>query len=203
MEHRLQGKGGPAGLLGSWGPHPWLCEAAGQQGHYPRWPASRVLTVDKLRGSWVPSLAVCTSSGKPESDKPQGQHQHLEDAYGATQGHSRQGKGCEQCTTHAGSRLPTGNLHPAGGTHQGWAREGTAASTGARPGFSHQRAALSLQAVQAWRDGQQGTTRYPKPTSATRLHALAARQWGQPQLPAQGQDLQEECVGGRSVVLDS
>ena len=85
--------------------------------------------VDKLRGSWVPSLAVCTSSGKPESDKPQGQHQHLEDACGTTQG-SRQG---EQRTTHA---LPAGNLHPASRMHQGWAREGTGTSTGAPPAGS-------------------------------------------------------------------
>ena len=69
--------------------------------------------------------------------------------------------------------------------------------------FSHQRAALSLEAVQAWHDGQQGMKSPPRPGSATRLHALAARQWGQPQLPAPGQDLQLECVGGRSVVPDS
>ena len=82
VEHRLQRKGGPAGLLGSWGPHAWLFEAVGQEGHHPRWPANRVAEpgylgprpwlfgaartqgrahVEKLTISWVPSLAVCTS----------------------------------------------------------------------------------------------------------------------------------------------
>ena len=93
VEHRLQGKGGPARLLGSWGPHPWLFEAAGQQDQSPEWQkpgylglrpwlfgAARLTGsahVDNFRDSGVPFLAVDTSSDKSESEKPQGQHSIL------------------------------------------------------------------------------------------------------------------------------
>ena len=55
VRHRRRGKSGPAGLLESLGPHPWLFEAAGQQDNRPRWYATGVAGSGVL-GS--PTLAV-------------------------------------------------------------------------------------------------------------------------------------------------
>ena len=93
MEHRLRGKGGgPTGLLGSLGPHPWLFEAAGQQNHHPGWFATGVADT----GCLVPDsgclaqrahraepmfrvlgfLVVYNSSGKQSRSTPQGHWQN-------------------------------------------------------------------------------------------------------------------------------
>ena len=48
VEQRLQEKGGPTGLLGSLGPHPWLFEA-GQPNHHPCHWSGR-----QQGSSWVP-----------------------------------------------------------------------------------------------------------------------------------------------------
>ena len=53
-------------------------------------------------------------------------------------------------------------------------------------------AAVPLQGVQAPCEGQQCKVERPHPASTTPLQALAARQWGRPQPPAQGQDPQRE-----------
>ena len=101
VEQRLQEKGGPTGLLGSLGPHPWLFEAAGEPNHHPRWLATgvagsgvlgpptlalaqrahragRILTTSEVLGSFpwlfVPILASRIAAHR------KARHQHIEDA---------------------------------------------------------------------------------------------------------------------------
>ena len=169
---------------GPLGPRPWLFGACARR-------AESMLTDSGVLGS-PPWLFVIFQASRAAAHHTTctGKGKHLQD-------HTRPLPAAQEvCVAHHHRRVSVANGQPA-------PRRCHAPVGDARRKFSHHRAAFSLQAVQAPREGQQCKVERPHQAGTTRLQALAARQWGRPQPSAQGQDPPQECAGGRSAALDS
>ena len=177
VEPRLQVEYGRLGLLGYWGPLPWLFQAARQTNSRPLWPATAVAGsgalgpptlaawrkrtrgrahLSNIRGSQVLSLAVCTYSrsntaspakARTRTGLQKGTRTPMPARMGADG--AERGWARPPMTRAAASRPPVGSLHSADDVST--PLRGSTVGWGARP--PHHSAA-SLQGQELRRRGR-------------------------------------------------